>query len=198
MAARRNAPDFELEFQRYMGPEYDDYLGQVKERIEAGFDPHGMTEPELVALYVFTTSGVPWGHHDLNQAHWAARQPGGPEVPRRYEVYRLTLNAALNRLPDHPAKGLLRGIDLSPEEIARYVPGQIVIEEGFISTGIDKGFKGGAQFRIDGLHGKHIEQLSAHPDEREVLFKVGTRFRVIKKHEENGTTYIELEEVDDD
>ena len=50
---------------------------------------------------------------------------------------------------------------------------------------------------ITSRHGKAIERLSQHPSEREVLFKAGTRFRVLSKEPDGTTTYIHLEEVDD-
>lgn len=192
------APDFERELRRNMGAEYREHLMVGRKRLH-GADWPEMTDPQVATVRAFTTENDEWGHRKPNKALWDAAKPGGPPVPPKYEAYRRTLNAALDRLPDYPAKGLKRGLPtLSKTELARYKPGRIVTEHGFTGTSIDEGFPGRVQFKIDGLHGKRIEQISAHPEEREVLFKAGTRFRVINKHEENGITHIHLEEVDDD
>ena len=98
------------------------------------------------------------------------RQPALP-APR------ITLNDALDRLPDSPEDGLKRGTTLTSEEMAEYVPGQIVTEAAFTSASLGRGFGGNVRFIINARHGKRIERLSRYPSEREVLFKTGSRFR---------------------
>ena len=111
--------------------------------------------------------------------------------------YRRTLNDALDRLPDHSARGLKRGATLTPNEIAGYVPGSVVTEAAFTSASVGRSFGGNVRFTIRSLHGKRIDRLSRYPSEREVLFRAGTRFRVLSSRREGGLTKIELEEVDD-
>ena len=53
------------------------------------------------------------------------------------------------------------------------------------------------RFNIRALHGKDIRSLSDYPGEDEVLFKAGSRFRVLITWGERGKAYIELKEVDD-
>ena len=121
----------------------------------------------------------------------------GTMVPAQYDDYRKTLSDALRKLPDYPSRDLKRMVTLSPEDIARYVPGRVVTEAGFTSASYGRGFSGNVRFTIHGRHGKRIDQLSAYPKEREVLFDAGTRFRVLRKRDKSGVTEIEMEEVDD-
>ena len=164
--------------------------------MEDGFDPHRMTDPELAVAFAYTTSDVPWGYARPNKALRDA-QRDGTGVPAQYDDYRKTLSDALARLPDYPARGLKRGVVLSPEEVARYVPGRVVTEAGFTSASYGWGFSGNVRFIIHGRHGKRIDRLSAYPKEGEVLFDAGTRFRVLDVGDEPGVRVIKMEEVDD-
>ncbi len=198
MAAARGMPRHHIDLKRDMGTRYARYLASAMSMVAAGFDKRGMTDPELAAGYAYTTSDRPWGYLLLNEALRDAERPGGPPLPKRYDDYRRTLDDALDRLPDHSAGGLKRGTTLTPNEIAGYVPGSVVTEAAFTSASVGRGFGGNVRFTIRSLHGKRIDGLSRYPSEREVLFRAGTRFRVLDKYEEGSTTYIELEEVDDD
>ncbi len=180
-----------------MGTRYARYLASGRRKAAAGFERHGMTDPELASGYAYTTSDRPWGYRLLNEALRDAERPGGPPLPKRYDDYRRTLDDALDRLPDHSARGLKRGTTLTPNEIAGYVPGSVVTEAAFISASVGRGFGGNVRFTIRSLHGKRIDGLSRYPSEREVLFRAGTRFRVLSSRREGGLTKIELEEVDD-
>ena len=196
MTEARTLAAYQRETRREMGHLYAGYHSRGKRKVEDGFDPHGMTDPELAVFYAYTTSDVPWGYARPNEALRKAH--AGSPLPKRYGNYRRTLNDALDRLPDYPAAGLRRGTSLSPEDVARYVPGRIVTEAAFTSASIGKGFSGNVRFTIHGRHGKHIDRLSAYPSEREVLFKAGTRFRVLNvRPEGNRRVKIEMEEVDD-
>ena len=158
---------------------------------------YAMTDPELATGYGYTReSSAWWGYRALNQTLRTRGAPGQPPLPPRHDDLRQTLNDALDKLPDSPANGLERGANLTPNDIARYVPGQVVTEHAFTSASTRRGFGGNTRFTIDGLHGKRIHWLSAYPSEEEVLFKAGTRFRV-RKVTPGRTTEIEIEEVDD-
>ena len=134
MAAAKGQPAYQLALRRDMGTRYTRYLDAGKQKVAAGFNSHGMTDPEFVSAYAYTTSDRVWGYRLLNRALREAAQPRGPKVPERYEAYRLTLNDALDRLPDYPAVGLRRGATLTPAQIAEYVPGQVVTEDAFTSA----------------------------------------------------------------
>ncbi len=70
-------------------------------------------------------------------------------------------------------------------------------EAAFTSASVGRGFGGNVRFTIRSLHGKRIDRLSRYPSEREVLFRAGTRFRVLKRERRGGIVEIELEGVDD-
>ncbi|WP_200877590.1 ADP-ribosyltransferase domain-containing protein, partial [Pseudoalteromonas sp. A2] len=61
---------------------------------------------------------------------------------------------------------------------------------------LDKPFSGNTKIMITSKSGVNIANNAAvKPDEEEVLFKSGTKFKVISRIKVNGTNFIELEEV---
>jgi hypothetical protein len=102
------------------------------------------------------------------------------------------LNGALDKLPKH--KGVVsRKTSLTAEQFALYQPGKIVEERGFTSTSKNPGtWTGSHRFVVTSKSGRDIQRISKHPDEAEVLFKSGTRFKITKK---TGNE-IHMEEVD--
>lgn len=100
------------------------------------------------------------------------------------------LNKALEKLP--PYVGVTkRGAILKQSDIALYKPGMVVEERGFMSTSKSKPWNG-TKFVVHGKTGRDISKLSTHPGEAEVLFRSGTRFKVVSN---DGDT-IELREMD--
>ena len=198
MAAAKGLPPHQRRTATHLGSVYQTHRDAARRKATRHGQDYAMTDPELATSYGYTReSSAWWGYRSLNQALRTRGAPGQPPLPPRHDDLRQTLNDALDRLPDHPAKGLARGARLTPEGIARYVPGQIVTESQFTSASTGRGFGGNTRFTIDSLRGKRIHWLSAHPSEGEVLFKAGTRFRVRNRYRDGGITNIELEEVDD-
>lgn len=196
--AAMRTPAYERAFRAEMQAAYTQHLRPATRKVEEGFDKHAMTDPELVAAYAYTTSGAEWGYRRLNEALTTKGWEGEPALPARYDHYRRTLDAALDRLPDYPARNLRRGATLRYNDIAGYVVGEVKTERRFLSTSTGRGFSGNVRFTIHGRHGKRIERLSAFPSEEEVLFKAETKFLVVgKRRDEAGVTHIEMEEVDD-
>ena len=201
MAAAKTPLAHQARTRSNMGKWYDVMLQRANRKIAAGAPRRNMTDPELVTTYAYTTEEAVWSHYArLNAALRDAAKPGGPKVPRRYEDYRLTLNDALDKLPDQPGTSW-RGANLSREERAEYVPGNIVSWPAFSSTSRrkEKAFYRNSLFRVEGHHGKDIKPYSAVPSEDEMLFKSGSRFRVLKRYKEPDGRYgYLLEEVGDD
>lgn len=196
--AAMRTPAYERAFRAEMQAAYTQHLRPANRKVEEGFDRRAMTDPELVAGYAYTTSGAEWGYKRLNEALTTKGWEGEPPLPPRYDHYRRTLDAALDRLPDYPARNLRRGATLRYNDIAGYVVGEVKTERRFLSTSTGRGFSGNVRFTIHGRHGKRIERLSAFPSEEEVLFKAETKFLVVgKRRDEAGVTHIEMEEVDD-
>lgn len=90
------------------------------------------------------------------------------------------LNRALDKLPKHVGV-TTRGTNLTPQQLALYQPGMIIEERGFMSTGKGFKFSGNVAFEVHGKNGRDISKLSSHPSESEVLFKAGSRFKVVSK-----------------
>lgn len=101
------------------------------------------------------------------------------------------LNAALSRLPDY--KGTVyRKTGFKANEQHFYKPGTVVEERAFTSTSSSKGvWSGELHFEITSATGKLVRSLSLHPHEDEVLFRSGTKFRVIS----NNSSKIHMEEI---
>ena len=76
---------------------------------------------------------------------------------------------------------VFRGALLTPEVLARYVPGTVVREHGFVSAVANRAirFPGNTSFVIASINGRDVSMLSDHREEREVVFFSGTRFKVL-------------------
>ena len=94
--------------------------------------------------------------------------------------YAKALNDALDKLPPKPSVSV-RGTTVPPAALALYQPGAIVEERAFTSTGKGKKFSGPHTFEIHGKTGRDVSKLSSHQSENEVLFKSGTRFKVVSR-----------------
>lgn len=108
------------------------------------------------------------------------------------------LNRALNKLPSYRGK-VWRDIDLPEKTLAKYFVGEVVTEKGFVSSSRDEfeRFDSARPHRllIHSKNGKIIEKISVLPLEYEVLFKSGTKFKVLKRTQEKGYLLIELQEL---
>jgi len=94
-----------------------------------------------------------------------------------------------------------RGATLSAAQARHYIPGQVVTEHAFVSATADpaRRYPGNATFVIASINGREVSLLSDVPDEREVVFFTGTRFKVLA-HEYDAQAderYIYLAEVPD-
>ena len=158
---------------------------------------HGLTAPERVAVYAYTTRDGPWSGIDLNQALRAA--DGGAPLAPHHAAYRRTLLDALAHLPDR-AGTFWRGIELDAAQQAAYLPGSIHLWSGFSSTSRQEAgaYDRNTRFTIRGRHGKDIQAYSAHPSEDEILFAADTRVRVLSPPwERDGVLMVAVEEIGD-
>ncbi|MFE3954959.1 ADP-ribosyltransferase [Nocardia sp. NPDC059091] len=87
--------------------------------------------------------------------------------------------SGLERLPAYDGT-VWRGTHLTPEQLARYVPGAKVTEAAFTSSSRDprRIFTSNVEFIVHSESGRDISAISARPGEQEVLFKPGTTFEV--------------------
>ena len=114
----------------------------------------------------------------------------------------MTYNAALDKLPDHRGT-VRRGLHLDGDDLdaflARHARGGTVIYNGFTHSTTRSRIKDfSVELVMVSRHGKRIAPWSAYPAEDEVAFKLGTAFRVVRAHEENGKHIIHLAEIVDE
>ena len=115
----------------------------------------------------------------------------------RLKPYLESSVAGLEKLPSYEGT-VYRGVTLSPESIAKYVPGETVVESAFTSTSKTMGtsFPGNTKFVIQSLEGKDVSLLSKYPGEQEILFRPGSPFKVLSKTTDaSGKTTIFLKEI---
>ena len=148
---------------------------------------------ELVAVHRYTRDGERSKrlNRELLKSVAAGRLP-----PEDVQHFAFTLRAALDKLPDYRGT-VLRRVTLKPEQLGKYIPGQVVIEHMFTSTSKSRPYEGDTHFVIRSRTGKDISGLSARPHEEEVLFRYGTRFRVLSVTPDDGAGYtlVRLDEL---
>jgi hypothetical protein len=152
---------------------------------------------QQVAIWAYTCASDGW-HFRINGELW----DGTPSS----EVRRFTsvLNAALSKMYNHPGT-VFRGY--AEEELdfflEPYQVGNIREFPGFTSTTKEEAlaFYGNILFIIQARtppfqdRFPDVERFSAVPDEKEVLFPAGTRFRVRAVERVEESAIIELEQV---
>lgn len=79
-----------------------------------------------------------------------------------------------------------------------YIPGDIVIFKSYTSTSknLNSEFKElPIVLKIISKTGKILNELSAHPEEDEVLFNKNTKFKILNRVENGEQVFVELEEI---
>ena len=127
---------------------------------------------------------------------------GGEPKEEFFEKYRKVMNSALDKLESY--KGTVyRGADLSLEVINKYKKaaetGEPYTENYYLSTSKDREgvFDRNTMYQIKSKNGKQIEELSLFSEEKEVLFKEETKFKINSVYfdEEMNKNVIEMEEI---
>ncbi len=112
------------------------------------------------------------------------------------------MNSALDKLESYKGN-VYRGADLSLEVINKYKKaaetGEPYTENYYLSTSKDREgvFDRNTMYQIKSKNGKQIEELSLFSEEKEVLFKEGTKFKINSVYfdEEMNKNVIEMEEI---
>ena len=101
------------------------------------------------------------------------------ELYQSLENSKNLLNIALSKLKKDFSGNCFRGVQ-NNYDISKYVPGTIITEDQFISASTKKSkqFTGKINFIIKSKSGKFVKDLSAYPNQSEVLFRAGTKFFV--------------------
>ena len=96
---------------------------------------------------------------------------------------------------------VFRGIR-DPKIADQFIPGNVITMDAYTSATLNadqaKAFTegiGGLMMKIKGRNGVSIRNISTKPEEAEILFKRGTKFKVIAKEERGIHYWIDLEEL---
>ena len=147
-----------------------------------------LSEAEQAAIRDYTDKGYERMNHQLRDHELTA--------PMARKV--ATLIAALDRLP--PFRGdVYRGTTIpDPRVLEKYrAVGSEVVEDAFVSSSRSalKMYIGNVFFLIESKQGRDISRWSANPEEEEVLFRPGTRFKVLAFEEREDDFQIFPEEI---
>jgi hypothetical protein len=108
------------------------------------------------------------------------------------------VSQALAKLPPVAAV-VFRPADLTDAQLARYQPGALIEERGFLSCTRNpaRTTHGNTTFAIASVWAKDVSPYSPRPDDAEVVFDRSTAFRVLEQRRDpdTGRTEILLEEV---
>jgi hypothetical protein len=98
----------------------------------------------------------------------------------KLDAYIRVATSGLYQLPAYRGP-VYRAATLADDLAAKYVPGAIVREHAFVSALANPAvrFPGNTTFVIASVNGRDVSMLSDHPEEGEVVFFTGTRFRVL-------------------
>jgi len=167
---------------------------------------HGATEGDLNAIAQYTGS-----YYDkINRAIWAANDRTNPKpVPEADQTFKASLDAALDKAEPYRESKVIRFAHLPKAILAQHKVGAIVTYDAYTSTSKDANWQwneesdGNAANRFviyPGKNGVLIESVSFSKAEEEVLFKAGTRFKVLSRKpraQVPGTFDFVLAEVDE-
>ena len=127
---------------------------------------------------------------------------GGEPKEEFFERYKKVMNSALDKLESYKGN-VYRGADLSSEIINKYKKaaetGEPYTENYYLSTSKSKDtvFDRNTFYEIKSKNGKQIEKLSFFSEEKEVLFKEGTKFKINSVYFDEGANknVIVMEEI---
>lgn len=152
-----------------------------------------VTQEEAAAIVAYTG----YSYKTLNRLLRGGAYPSDAAL----QAYVEAAQHGLMKLPKY--RGLsARGAPFSEAELkgilSTYRKNAVVEEASFTSSSLgDKAaFSGNVYWRIHGKSGVHVEKISDHPSEREVLFMPGTRFHVDSVEQINGKYIITMTEID--
>ncbi len=154
--------------------------------IVAGKPVCGQSVSETLAIIAYANAAF----SNLNQALRA-----GGELREKVLPFDEVLRSGLEKMK--PVRALVtRGADLPPERFAQHRIGEIVTYPGYTSTSLAAGFDKKHRFYILSKTGRYIGDTSNYSTEFEVLFKSGTKFKILDSESVGDHTNIVMEEVE--
>ena len=180
------------------------FLDKAKGKLKGAYARLGA---EAVAALIFYTSES-FGYRQINRllrgqmTKFAAEEKqigwNTERAKRDYQEHIKFINAALNQLPNYEGV-VFRGSKVEPKQLAQYQVGEIVTEKGFTSSSsnlaVAQNFSGNVLYTIFSKTGKKIRDFSEFPGEDEVLFRSGTKFKILAIEKKDGKTLIKMMEV---
>ena len=163
---------FKKNFSKLTGYGFEGYLERIPNKEQRG----NLSDAELVAIRSYTEQAFRF----LNKA----LREGGSEASK-YRNFVEVLNSALSKLPNYTGE-VGRGTSLPADALAEHQVGATLIYKAFTSTSTETGHDEIHRFIIRSKTGKRIAPFSVFSGEDEVLFRSGTRFRVVSRKEHTG------------
>ena len=184
---------------------FRDLLGQQKyERVRAGAEQaisassetrKRLSQAELVAIHGYTTETTVGRLSDFQVINGALRRGDKAELDR-LAPYINTVKAGLEKLPYH--RGFVERKTTLPSSVVNAMEeGSRFSDPAFLSTSVNRsGFTGDHRLIISSRVGRRIDGYSRFPDEDEVLFPPGHKFKITKVWREGRevTIYMKDEE----
>ena len=110
------------------------------------------------------------------------------------EKYRSNVYKAIDKIKKETSL-VKRGADLPKEVLDQHCLNCVVEYKAFTSTSKENGFKRIHRFIIQSKTGRYIDPISSNPGEQEILFKPGTKFKVLKIQKNDKDIEFTMEEV---
>lgn len=132
-----------------------------------------LTPGEAVAIYSYTTSD----YDNMNGLLLGLTVPKDDDQKKKTHLKISAAEEALAKLPPYLGQ-TKRGEMKWPGDDQQYTKDNVFTVNAFWSTAVGVSFLGDWDITIDGKTGKDVAVMSAAPDETEVLFPPGTKFRV--------------------
>ncbi|ULJ64051.1 ADP-ribosyltransferase domain-containing protein [Wielerella bovis] len=164
-------------------------LSQHLPRIQAFAQKHDLTETDYTALFLYSRLG-----RVMNLAVYAPEKFTKENLAVWQELNTAT-NIALDKMPDYVGN-VTRRMKIEPDFLAKHQIGQVITYDSFTSASLyDDVLKYPVKLLIQSKHGKLIQEGSALPQQHEVLFKMGTQFKVLDYQEQGKEIWITLAEM---
>lgn len=132
-----------------------------------------LTPDEREALWDYTSEGKRLDYREINDALYG-NTPMTPEVAERVE----SLDSALDKLPAYEGDCYRR----TPYDPGPVKEGDTISFPSYVSTSRDQdvaaSFAGDYTYVLNSVTGRDVKDVSAHPDEDEVLFPRDCQWRV--------------------
>jgi hypothetical protein len=147
---------------------------------------HNLSDDEILSLSMYSS-------YLYDNVNTSLRQGGHKKAA--ILPFLAVMIHAIDKLP--PYEGTVyRQTDLPPDISHQHSVGQIVTYPAFTSSSSNTvGWTGSHKMTIFSKTGRFIAPYSQHPKESEIIFKPGSKFKVIERRTDGKFTYVTVEEI---